>query len=60
LSAPDCLFDSSGVVARTQLCDDCQIRNTPLEADDNAAHATPPMSPAGLFQWLLPQKGIAV
>jgi hypothetical protein len=25
-----------------QLCDDCQRRNTPLEADNNAAHATPP------------------
>jgi hypothetical protein len=28
-----------------QLCDDCQSRNTPLEADNNAAHATPPKRP---------------
>jgi hypothetical protein len=45
----DCPFNSGGAVARTrlqvpefdQLCDDCQRRNAPLEADNNAAHATP-------------------
>jgi hypothetical protein len=47
----------STAVARTglevpefdQLCDDCQRRNTPLEADNNAAHATPPNVPGRLF-----------
>ena len=60
LSLSIVLFDSGGAVARTrlqvpefdQLCDDCQRRNTPLKADNNAAHPTPPTSPAACFSRL--------
>jgi hypothetical protein len=52
----DCPFDRGGAVARTrlqvpefdQLCDDCQRRNTPLKADNNAAIRHPP-NPGRLF-----------
>ena len=63
----DCPFDSGGAVARTrlqvpefdQLCDDCQRRNTPLEADNNAAHATPPKCPRQRSFYGLSRKKLA-